>query len=336
MDKQNKVYNAKELFEKNNKEAKNLSSLNVNAEVDFHIHSTNSDGIFNISEIAEMAISSNTSHIIITDHNTILNGYKELLEIKNNIPKDKLTINIGVEVACKFYDTKYNKNIPIEVLCYNVNPYKMQEFLNKYNFSHKENQEDNLKFLLSVCDEEGLIYSKNIKVKPGFFATETLCRDLITYKENKPYFDKHNPTVYKSPKLFFKKFCANPNSKFYFDSTKALPTINEVCDLVHGIGGISILAHPCIYIYKTEDEIIEFLEKVKHTVCNLTGIEVYHANHTMEQRRFLLDFAKDNNLLYSGGSDFHTGPYSIVGFGRLYMPLGLKEKDFPWMKNFKY
>lgn len=332
----NNIYDAENLFIKNKIEATNLAKFNVKADVDFHIHSTNSDGIFNISEIAEMALCSNTSHIIITDHNTILNGYKELSNIKNLIPKDKLKINIGVEVACKFFDTKYNKNIPVEVLCYNVNPHKMQDFLNNYNFSHKEDQEENLKFLLSVCDEEGLIYTKDIKVKKGMFATETLCRDLIKYKENKPYFDKHNPTVYRSPKLFYKKFCANPNSKFYFDSTKSLPTINEVCDLVKNLNGISILAHPCIYIYKTKAEIIEFLEKIKHTVNNLTGIEVYHANHTMQQRHFLLDFAKRNNYLYSGGSDFHTGPYSIIGFGRLYLPLGLKEKDFPWMKNFKY
>lgn len=333
---QNKLYNAKDLFIKNKKEANYLEKLNVIADVDFHIHSTNSDGIFNISEIAEMAISSNTSHIIITDHNTILNGYKELLEIKNNILEDKLTINIGVEVACKFYDTKYNKNIPIEVLCYNVDPYKMQDFLNNYEFSHKEDQEDNLKFLLSVCDEEGLIYSKDIKVQPGLFATETLCRDLIKYPENKPYFDKHNPSIYRSPKLFFKKFCANPNSKFYFDTTKTLPTINDVCDFVKSLNGISILAHPCLYIYKTKDEILEFVNKAYKSTENISGIEVYHANHTMEQRRFLLDFAKNNNLLYSGGSDFHTGPYSIIGFGRLYMPLGLKEKDFPWMKGFKF
>lgn len=332
----NNIYDAENLFIKNKIEATNLAKFNVKADVDFHIHSTNSDGIFNISEITEMALCSNTSHIIITDHNTILNGYKELSNIKYLIPKDKLKINIGVEVACKFFDTKYNKNIPVEVLCYNVNPHKMQDFLNNYNFSHKEDQEENLKFLLSVCEEEGLIYTKDIRVKKGMFATETLCRDLIKYKENKPYFDKHNPTVYRSPKLFYKKFCANPNSKFYFDSTKSLPTINDVCDFVHSINGLSILAHPCIYIYKTKNEILEFLKKVKCTVNNLDGIEVYHANHTFEQRRFLLEFANQNNYIYSGGSDFHTGPYSIIGFGRIYMPLGLNKKDFPWMNNLEY
>ena len=104
----NNIYDAENLFIKNKIEATNLAKFNVKADVDFHIHSTNSDGIFNISEITEMALCSNTSHIIITDHNTILNGYKELSNIKYLIPKDKLKINIGVEVACKFFDTKYN------------------------------------------------------------------------------------------------------------------------------------------------------------------------------------------------------------------------------------
>lgn len=332
---ENNIYNPIELFEKNKISANNLINNNIHPEIDFHIHSTNSDGIFNISQIAEMAIESKMKYLVITDHNTILNGYKELLELNKDISK-KISIHIGTEVACKFKDPYTNKNIPIEVLCYNIDPFKMQEFLNKYDFAKKDSQEDDMKFLLSVCRQEGLKYTSTIKVRDGFFATETLCRDLITYPENKPYFDKYYPEVFTSPKLFFKKFCANPKSSFYFDKTTDLPTINEVCDFVKNLNGICILAHPGLYIYKTDDEILTFLTEIFKTTPNIDGIEAFHTNHPKAQRELILEFCKKHNLIYSGGSDFHTGPYSIVGFGRLSNPIELKIADFPWVESLKY
>ncbi len=301
------IYNAKELFIENNKNSKNLIDQNIHPEIDFHIHSTNSDGIFNISEIADMAKKSNLSHIIITDHNTILNGYNELLDYKSKNKESKLKINIGSEVACKFKDIYTNKYIPIEVLCFNINPYILQKYLDKYCFFSEGSQEKDMEYLLDVCSTLNLRYSEDLKAKKGFYATETLCRDLIKYPENKKFFDETYPEVFTSPKLFFKKFCANPKSSFYIDKTEGLPTVEELCLYVKENDGICILAHPCLYIYKEKEEILSFLEKINLS-CKIDGIEVFHANHTKIRKEFLLQFANKNNLIYTGGSDFHTGP----------------------------
>ena len=329
------IYNSEELFKQNKISANNLLQNNIHPEIDFHIHSNNSDGIFSIAEIAEMAFEANINHIAITDHNTILNSYKELLQLNKKIP-NSLSIHIGTEVACKFKEPYTNKNIPIEILCFNVNPFKMQEFLDRYDFAKKDSQEDDMQFLLSICQKEDLKYTPTIKVKDGFFATETLCRDLITYPENKSYFDRYYPEVFTSPKLFFKKFCANPKSSFYFDKTTNLPTINELCDFVKSLNGLCILAHPGLYIYKTDTEILTFLEEVLKTTPNINGVEAFHTNHTLTQRKLIYNFCQNHNLIFSGGSDFHTGPYSIIGFGRLHSPIELKLSDFPWITNLKY
>ena len=140
------------LIDKNKLTAKNLIEKNYKPEVDYHIHSIHSDGTFSISEIADMAIYSNLSQIIITDHNTILNGYKELMQIKPKLKNTNLNINIGSEVACKFQDIYTNKYILVEILCYNIDPCKLQNFIDNYNYFSEDSQEKDLKYLLNVCN----------------------------------------------------------------------------------------------------------------------------------------------------------------------------------------
>ena len=57
---------------------------------------------------------------------------------------------------------------------------------------------------------------------------------------------------------------------------------------------------------------------------NINGIECYYTTFSNEQSSFLLNICKENNLLVSGGSDYHgTFKPNVelgIGFGNLEVP----------------
>lgn len=65
--------------------------------VDFHIHTTASDGQFSPTEVVRMAKNSNLECIAITDHDTI-NGLEEAYEVGE---KNKLKVLGGVEFGAE-------------------------------------------------------------------------------------------------------------------------------------------------------------------------------------------------------------------------------------------
>lgn len=299
------------------------------AKLDMHIHSNMSDGKFSIPEIVMTSRKIGLERIFITDHNTILPVFEKL----QSLPKSligSLKIDVGCEIATRVEDLSTGDFFPIEILAYFADPYKVQEFLDKYDFSNNISQKEQLQELIDICDKIGLIHSYNIKLKKGEYATEALCWDLKKYKQNEMYFMTRDPKVWEEPKLFYKKFVANPKSDFYIDTTTDLPYYTDTIDAITKAGGISIVAHPFLYIYKSEDKVRKMLN---HIVCHssIHGIEAYHSAHTYRQRHFLSAYAKENNLLISGGSDFHCGPNTILGYGKKECPILLDETKIDWI-----
>lgn len=318
------------LFNQNLSIIKKYLEMGYHTEYDHHIHTKYSDGAFTLREIINFAQTAKLKRIVITDHNQILDCSNEL----KTIPKDvlgNLKVFVGSEIACKVLDQKTGVYIPIELIYYGPHPESVQNFINEYHYGMVP-QDEQLQFLIKQCDKHNLKHSENLKVPDGMFATEFLCKDLIKYPENKAFFDATHPIVYTSPKLFFKKFCIHPSSDFYIDTTKKLPTASEVANMAVTNGGVAIVAHPCLYIYESKNEVLDFLKHILSTT-KTSGIEVFHSSHTSTQRDYLYQFAKQNNLLVGGGTDFHSGPDTVVGFGKKEQVLSIKGSEFDWIEN---
>ncbi len=86
--------------------------------------------------------------------------------------------------------------------------------------------------------------------------------------------------------------------------TREYPDVNFVLDLIHSSKGIAVMAHP--YMFDNIELLKDLTEAGK-----LDGIEVSHHSANEEQRKWLSDFAKEHDLLVTGGSDFH-GLYNEV------------------------
>ncbi len=76
------------------------------------------------------------------------------------------------------------------------------------------------------------------------------------------------------------------------------PEPEDIIDQIHEAGGIAVLAHPGFYDnFELLDELV--------AKGKLDGVEVYHPENSPEQQEMLLKIAKKNDLLVTGGSDFH-------------------------------
>ena len=76
----------------------------------------------------------------------------------------------------------------------------------------------------------------------------------------------------------------------------------EVIDLIRNAGGIPVLAHPKSLRLEGK-ELEEKILELKND--GLMGIECYYSYHTLEQMQESMEIAKRNNLLITGGTDFH-------------------------------
>ena len=280
--------------------------------IDLHIHTTNSDGEFCVTDILEKAESKGLNIISITDHNNI-NAYDEINDISvRKLYSGKIVIGVELEFVYKgrLFDM-LGYGIDLEVM-------KKSEIIKEgYVHSTVEGQSEILDKLKHVCDELGIKYSLDLKItKPNHMANDVLVDDILKYSDNKEILSSMNIVDRSS---FYRKHFCEVSSPFYIDQTAGKRDIFYVTSLIHDAGGLCFLAHPFVYnlpnIIETLDEIVSF--------DIIDGIECAHRKHTEEQIKFLIDYCNEHNLKKSGGSDFHIdshflgyankGNYAIAG-----------------------
>lgn len=265
--------------------------------IDLHMHTSYSDGADSLKEVLKKAEDLKLEYISITDHDNC----KAYEEMKNINITDYYTGKIipGIEIKCAFDNGKL-----IELLGYNIDTDKMQEWSNEY---YKDKTKDKLQqkyfdILYNVCKKKYLRISPKdeIKFNPKTdWASVTIFRELQKHKEN---YKKLPDDFLSEFDVFSKKYCADEKSEFYIDKSKDYPSTTETVEIIRKCGGLVFMPH--VYIYRwieDKDEHIKYcMEKY-----NVDGIECYHSSFDEEKINHLLRFCKENNLLISGGSDYH-------------------------------
>ena len=275
--------------------------------IDMHIHTKYSDGDKTVEEILKMCEEKKLEYISITDHNTCKQYEDEALN------KNLFTGNIikGVEMNATF------KNKKIEVLGYNIKEFEMIEKWSQKFFSEdilKEQQEKSKRKLLNVCDKKGLIYDES-KIPQNIpltdYITIYIYKELMNHKENYEILGE----FVESLNIFIRKGLMNPESEYYTDSDNKLkPLYKDVVNIIHQAGGLAFLAHPFEYRL---DNTIDFINELRNE-SELDGIECFHPSADEEKMEILVEYAKNNNLFISGGSDYHghKKPDINIGVGR--------------------
>lgn len=91
---------------------------------------------------------------------------------------------------------------------------------------------------------------------------------------------------------------------------KARVEAREALALVHGAGGVAVLAHPGLLSDKVRYTLVREL-----AALGLDGVEVEYSRHTSDERRKLRALADELGLVATGGSDFHGANKPDVELG---------------------
>ena len=263
--------------------------------IDLHCHTKYSDGTYSVKEMLEEANKIELEFLSITDHNSV-ESYLEM----ENMDVNKL-FKGRIICGCEF-TTKFDDRL-IEVLGYGINYIKVNKWLKeKYNEAvGTRNVQELFNRLVKIIDDLGLKYDYDKLHYPqsdNDFFERSFYEEIIKYPGN---LDIVNEDIFKTFSDFFRKGLTNKNSKLFLNAIEFKPSIEEIINLIHDNGGVALLAHPFQYKFPdTED----FLDKIIND-SNLDGIECFYKNFSEEQSKYLVEFAKKNNLLISGGSDCH-------------------------------
>lgn len=258
--------------------------------IDLHIHSTASDGTDNPEEIAEkIAQYSGIKIFALTDHDTIA-GIEKLPVIFSDTT---FFIN-GVEFSCKIANG--NK---CHILAYFFDAAKeeFQQLLCKGNELRRIQLDIRLKYL---SKKYNIIFSES-DITEICQSTIVGKPHIVNFVSDKFGLDKE--TLYKDLR------------KCYVGDARQ--DVATVIKAIKESDGISVWAHPL----GGEGEPLLSNEEFKSRLSELCklgiqGLECYYSRYTNMQEDFLVQSARENNLLISGGSDYH-GLNKTIKLGEL-------------------
>lgn len=257
---------------------------------DLHLHSNYSDGSNSPKELVEKVKTHELSAFALTDHDTIAG----CIEIKKYLPKD-IKLIAGTELTC-LADT-----VKCHILGYNCNPENetLNQLILKGKQLRRQKLDKRIQYLSDIWnvnltqDELDWLYSRNSVVKihiGNILVNRGLADNNIDAM--KKYLDG----------------CQTGNTRF--DGAEGIQSIEES-------GGIPVWAHPLGgegEKHLSPDEFYKKFDIMKS--FGIKGLECYYSRYNLDEIKFLVDFASKNNMLISGGSDYH-GRNKTVKFGQL-------------------
>ena len=287
--------------------------------IDLHMHTIYSDGDKTVEEVLKMCENKKLEYISITDHDTC-KQYNDVALKNNHIFSGKIII--GSELHAVFQ----KKNI--EILAYNINPNIINEWCQKYYSEEKLRKQQDIcrQRLFDICNKHGLVYDESKIRKPkkvSEYVERPIYEEVMKHKENHKILGEFT----ESFGIFFRKGLANPESSYFMNHIEFRPPYKEVIDIIHKAGGKAFLAHPFEYKFKDTIEFINDLRKEKE----LDGIECFHPSANQEQRKILVEYAKNNNLYISGGSDYHGSPKPDIEIGVGRGDLNIPKEILNWL-----
>lgn len=246
---------------------------------DLHIHSNFSDGSDSIEELVGKINALKLDVFALTDHDTF-EGVIELEKYKLN----GIKFIKGIELTCK------TKDVKCHILGYGIDTTNknLKNLIEKGKILRKQKLDLRIEYLKNVHnivlneDELSWLYSRKSFVKTHL-ANVLVKRGLA---------DNNLSAMEK-----YLDGCKTGNTRF--DGFEAVDTLKSA-------GAIPVWAHPIGGEGERHIKKEEFYPKLKTMLeAGIEGIECYYSRYNADEIKFLVDCAKENNLLISGGSDYH-------------------------------
>lgn len=275
--------------------------------VDFHTHSTFSDGTFTPTELIKHAVEVGLSAIALTDHDTV-NGINEAIEASRNeniefVPGIEFSVADGTEIHIIGLFIDYENKTLLDVIqkTRSQRESRMKCVIEKlqnwgFNITYEEAQE------LAGGDFVGRAHIAHILMDKGYVASV------------KEAFDKY----------------IGLNKPCYVEKKEITP--KDAITAIRSAGGLAFLAH----LHQTKfdfQQLDNLLGELKS--YGLNGIEGYYTEYTNEQIKEFRTLAQKHDLFYSGGSDFHGAMKPTVKLRSGYSDLHIPYSIFTTLKRLK-
>lgn len=246
--------------------------------LDLHIHSSYSDGTLDPCDIVQLAIRKGLKGISITDHDSI-SSYEKAISKQYS---KEIEILSGVELSVN------HEGLNVHLLGYGFD-HKNTVLKSALHKIQNGRLERNLRIIEKIS-EQGILISnadRELFVAHPHYGRPHIAKLLVKKR------------AVHSIRGAFNEYLV-PGGKAYV--SRPIYHLQEAVDVLHGAGGIAIIAHP-FNIGRKDMEIEQLLNSLKST--GIDGVEAYYPTHSKKMRRYLLDYCIENDLVCSGGSDYH-------------------------------
>lgn len=253
---------------------------------DLHTHSDISDGTLSPSALVQEAYKAGLTALALTDHDATA-GCAEAAE-----EAQRLGIRFipGVEISGAEYNELHILGLGID-----TKDEALAEEMQKCN----ESRRDHVRNICRILEDKGLdldaekiISSARYSVGKPHIANEMIAKGFVS-----------------SPKEAFDKYLECREIK---DLKKYKIGYEKAADLIHGAGGIVVLAHPHKIEFDDGTELADFIENFD----GLDALEAFYSEHDVQQTGMLVRLAEKLDLLISCGSDFHGKNKAGIELGR--------------------
>jgi predicted metal-dependent phosphoesterase TrpH len=265
-------------------------------QADLHIHSTASDGRLTPAEVVREAANNGLKFMSLTDHDTI-DGLAEAKEAVKSFPHLKLIP--GVEISTDIPEGE------VHVLGYffDYNSRELGERLERF----RDSRLNRAKGMVAKLDKMG-IHLDWQRVEQIAGASAMGRPHIAQAMLEKGYIN--------SFKQAFTDYIGR-NGPAYVEREKVTPA--EAVALIIRARGLAVLAHPF-----TAGDPEAMTAELKS--AGLAGIEAYYNGYSAEETERLVKLAQRNNLITTGGSDFHGIDSSESVIGGVDLPLASVEE----------
>ncbi len=250
--------------------------------IDLHLHTQASDGTLTPKELLAKAKKYGLMAVSITDHD-VIDSLQEGVAIAANLG---LTFIPGVEISAS-----YTADLSLHILGYGIDPQnpKLRKVLRQNQQAWEQSEEDSIAALEKInikIDRLRYNYWKTHSEMGGWPLFNTL-REMGLVSDMKEYFSKY----------------FGWGQPAYITILFASP--REVISAIKAAGGVPILAHPGLYVEGTTKLITRASFRQTLISWGIEGLEAIASGHSAEETAFLLTYCQNNNLLVTGGSDYH-------------------------------
>ena len=242
--------------------------------IDFHMHTTYSDGHYSPFELLKKVRDLNIDIISITDHDSV-NGLEEAIGIGKDFGVEVIP---GLEISTDVED----KEVHLLGYFLDINNSELRKYLSFFRDERYQRALRMVKKLnaldLDISIDDVLEVTNSSAIGRPHVAIAMIRKGIV-----KDYYEAFQKYLRDGAPAYERKIHVSPQS--------ALKIINDA-------GGLSFIAHPG-----------HLKESILMTLINsgIDGIEVTHPSHNSYQRKFYRGIVNQYCLLESGGSDFHGG-----------------------------